>query len=269
WALMRPMGLTCVRAFGRTDVGLVREANEDSFAREALEELLQEREPELRFGAFLAIRQRNPTDLAVSGEMVGQSFQFMQIPSATPLAVVSLQKKKEVVLFGNSIAVNMSSPVSPTPSMVIMPVPGGQVKLTKTQATGEVYTSIANCDLVSILRSMASIQASYNDVVHTIDVLSKQNALTTPIAMNPRPYAGREYVRKNFSDTTPSNDSILDVVSIDRSSIDTQEKKQFAWLSPTSWFKPSKSPVSKNLASEPSQMISSELSDEELDLLNH
>jgi hypothetical protein len=244
--------------------------NEDSLAREALEELLQESEPELRYGAYLAIRQRNPTDMAVVGEKIGQICQFVQIPSGVPQVVVSLEKKKEVLLFGSSVAVHLGSSLSPSPTLKVAPAPGGQVKLTKIQPSGDVFHAVVSSDLVSIIRSMVSIEASYNDVVHTIDHLSRQQALVTPVAMNPRPQAGRVYNRKQTSDNLDSVDTKLDIVSIDRSSLGAKEKKSFAWLSPTSWWKSTKSaPSARSTSNESSSLNSLDLSDEELDLLNN
>ena len=244
--------------------------NEDSMAREALEELLQEREPELRFGAFWAIRHRNPTDLAVSGEMIGQDFQFVQIPSAIPLMAVSLQTKKEIVLFGNSIGVELRSPLSPTPALKITPVMGDQLKMTKRKTSGEVFNTIVASDVVSILRGMANIQASYNDVVHTLNRLSNAKALATPLALNPRPSAGREYVRKSPLNASSDVESKLNIVSIDNSSVKKLVSTSFGWITPTSWWKkPQQSTVKKSLPKEPPAESSLELSDEERALLNN
>lgn len=244
--------------------------NEDSMAREALEELLQEREPELRFGAFWAIRHRNPTDLAVSGEMIGQDFHFVQIPSATPLIAVSLQTKKEIVLFGNSTGVELRSPLSPTPALKITPVMGDQIKMTKRKTSGEVFNTIVASDVVSILRGMTIIQASYNDVVHTLNSLSNARALATPLALNPRPAAGREYVRKSPLDASSNVESKLDIILIDNSSVKKLVSNSFGWLTPTSWWKkPQPGTVKTRLPKESPAESSFELSDDERALLDN
>jgi len=214
--------------------------NEDSSAREALEELLQEAEPELRFGAFLSIRDRNPNDFVLSGEPVGQAFHLVQVPSAIPLLVVSLQKKKEIVLFGNSVAITLRDQLTPTPSLKISSVPGDQIKVTKRHTDGAVTHAIVASDVVSLLRAMGTVEASYNDVVHTLDTLSSRQALSMPLALNPRPFAGREYKRKDISTAQASPDSKMDVVQVDGSSVDRSQSKGFQLTSPVSWFKPSK-----------------------------
>jgi len=218
--------------------------NEDSLAREALEELLQEAEPELRFGAFWSIRDRNPNDFVLSGEPVGQAFHLVQIPSAIPLLAVSFQKKKEIVLFGNSVAITLRDQLTPTPSLKISSVPGDQIKLTKRHTDGAVTHAIVASDVVSLLRAMGTVEASYNDVVHTLDTLSSRQALSMPLALNPRPFAGREYNRKDLSTAQSSTDAKMDVVQVDGSSVDRSQSKGFKLSSPVSWFKPSK-PSSK------------------------
>ncbi len=87
---------------------------------------------------------------------------------------------------------------------------------------------------------MGTVEASYNDVVHTLDTLSSRQALSMPLALNPRPFAGREYNRKDLSTAQASPDSKMDVVQVDGSSVDRSQSKGFQLTSPVSWFKPSK-----------------------------
>jgi len=164
-------------------VGLV--VNEDSSARVALEELLQAQDPDLRFGAFKAIRQKNPSDMTAKGETIGKNFQFVQVPSSIPLLTVSLQKHKEVILFGNSIALMLNAPIAPTTLLTLTPVSGDQIKITKRHVSGEIRNAIVPSDVVSVIRGFGTIDASYNDVVHTLNQLAISQSLATPVAMNP------------------------------------------------------------------------------------
>jgi len=163
--------------------GLV--VNEDSSAREALEQLLQDPEPDLRFGAFNAIRSRNPNDMSVKGETIGKNFQFVQVPSSTPLLAISLQKQKEVILFGNNISISLFAPLSPTQLLTLTPIPGDQIKLSKRQGNGETHHVVVANDIVSLLRGFGMLRTNYNDVVHTMDKLAMIQALATPVVMNP------------------------------------------------------------------------------------
>jgi hypothetical protein len=241
--------------------------HDDPLAREALQQLLQESEPELRFGAYLAMKNRNATDLALAGESVGTDFHFTQIPSTTGLIAVSLQKKKEIVLFGGSTPVRIRETLNPTSSMRLTPVMGDQIKLTRREVDGTTSHAIVNSDIVSVIRGMGTISASYNDLVHTLDVLSAKQALAVPIAMNPRPQAGREYTRKNHSTADASAAGQVDVVKVDSSSVEKKDAGPFGWISPASWVKPSKKKKSISVV-ERSAIASPELTDEELSLVS-
>lgn len=242
--------------------------NEQSSAREALEELLQESEPELRFGAFWSIRNRNANDSALSGESVGKAFHFVQVPSAVPLLAISFQKKKEIVLFGDQVAIKLKTQLTPTPSLKITPTPGNQLKLTKRHTDGDITNAIVASDIVSVLRAMGTIDASYNDVVHSLEALSSSQALSTPLALNPRPLAGREYTRKDISTTESTTDAKMDVIQVDGASVDRSGTTGFKLISPASWFKSTKATTKTSEKSDLPSMPSLDNKDEDLSDMN-
>ncbi len=246
--------------------GLV--VNEDSSAREALEQLLQEPDPDLRFGAFRAIRLRNPTDMSVKGEVIGKDIQFVQVPSSIPLLVVSLQKHKELILFGNSIAISLSAPFSPTQLLTLTPTASNQIKLTKRQGSGEVRNSVVASDVVSVLRGLGNIQANYNDVVHTFNQLALNQAMSTPVAMNPLHNQNMQIVDAANKDFKSFHD--LQEVSVDNASVDHTNSKKSSWwpaigLRRASWSK-SKRAQSRDdpISNQKESPTHHELSDEEL-----
>ncbi len=214
--------------------------NEDSSAREALESLLQSSEPDLRFGAFRAIRMRNPSDMTVKGELIGKNFQFVQVPSSNPLLTVSLQKQKEVILFGDSTAISLVAPLSPSPLLTLSPTNDGQIKLTKRHGNGEAHNSIVNADILSVLRGLGNVNANYNDVVHTLNQLALEQCLATPVSMNP-------LHQKDMLIVDPSN---LDAMKfrdqkelvVDSASVQQSASPKFRWwpaigLRKASWNK--------------------------------
>lgn len=210
-------------------VGLV--VNEDSSAREALEQLLQDPEPDLRFGAFNAIRTRNPNDMSVKGETIGKNFLFVQVPSSTPLLAVSLQKQKEVILFGNSIGISLFAPLAPTQLLTLTPVAGDQIKMSKRQSNGETHHVVVASDLVSLLQGFGMLRANYNDVVHSLDKLSMIQALATPVAMHPLP--------NQEAKTAESEKEI----QVDNASAKYTESRKSNWWTPagllrTTWIRP-------------------------------
>lgn len=203
--------------------------NEQESARDALERLLQEPEPELRFGAFLAIRNRDVSDPRVQGEKLTPGVELHQIPSSTPLLAVSLQSRPELLFFGNSAPILLPSPINPTSAISITPVLGDQLKLNK-RLSEEVASVVVPADTLSLLRGLGTIGASYNEFVHSIDQLNAMKCSSVPIAMNPRPMAGRIYKR----DQDDSEDAIASVVSVDGA---TRPKEESSWWYVPDWFK--------------------------------
>ncbi|HUP79153.1 MAG TPA: HEAT repeat domain-containing protein, partial [Pirellula sp.] len=249
-------------------VGLV--VSEDSSAREALEQLLQEPDPDLRFGAFKAIRLRNPTDISVKGEFLGNNFQFVQIPSSIPLLAVSLQKQKEVILFGNSIGVTLTEPVSPTPLLTLTPLLGDQIKLRKRHGNGEIRYAVVANDIVSVLRGLGNIQANYNDVVHTVNQMSLDQTLSTPVAMNPLHNQDMQIV--DAANQNSKAFSGAKEVSVDNTSVDHSSSKKSSWWSTIGLRKASLKRAAKDektVSNDKALPANPEMSDEELsEMLN-
>lgn len=203
--------------------------NEQESAREALERLLQEPEPELRFGAFLAIRNRDASDPRTQGERLTPNVELHQIPSGIPLLAVSLQSKQELMLFGPTSPIQLPTPINPTSAISITPVLGDQLKLNKRNSE-DVASVIVPADTLSLLRGLGTIGASYNEFVHSIDQLNTMKCLSTSVAMNPRPMAGRVYKR----DQADAADERASVVSVDGS---TRPKEESSWWYVPDWFK--------------------------------
>ena len=202
--------------------------NEHPSAREALLELLQEKESELCYGAMLALRQKNPRDPAVLGEAIGDICQLIHFPSKNNIVAVSLEQQKEIVIFGNNSPIDLNRELSPSPTLRIAPLSGGLLRIAKTQLNGEILQSIISNDLQSFLHALPSINASYDDVVHSLDQLGVGKHLTGQVAMNPRPRAGRIYQR-DTSEQEPIEE-VIESVQVDSSSR-MKEKSKRSWIS--------------------------------------
>lgn len=202
--------------------------NEQDSAREALEKLLQESEPELRYGAFWAIRQRDESDALVQGERLNDRVSMSLISSQSPLIAVSLQTKQEIVCFGNTSPVTLTSTLNPTPFVTLTPVSGNQLLVTRKSAS-DVIRSVVEADTVSLLRALGAANASYNDLVQTLSLLSEKKCISTPVAFNPRPMAGRIYKRDGESEETAERP-----VEVDASSRQNETK---SWWTVSNWFR--------------------------------
>jgi len=206
--------------------------NEHPSARDALNDLLQEAEPETRYGALLAIRQKNMRDPAVIGDTIGDVCNLIQIPSKIPLVVVSMEQKKEIVLYGGNAAIDLPGELSPTPSLRLVPLAGGLIRIAKRQSDGEMLQGIIANDLQSLLRALPSVEGNYGDVVHILDQLGQKGYISIPVAINPRPRAGRIY--KRDQDGTEESVEELESIQVDGASHATNPSKR-SWMQFASW----------------------------------
>lgn len=167
--------------------------NEHPTARAALEQLLQDSDPELRFGAYHYLYLKDPRNPMVSGERIGEAFRMVKVPSSHSLVAVSMERRPEVVVFGSSPEIHLTKTLEPTPSLRISPMSSGLVRVAKRTISGEVLQSIHTADLVSILKAMPAIEGNYGDVVHLLDALEQSKSCSVAIAMHPLPRTSRLY----------------------------------------------------------------------------
>lgn len=162
-------------------------------AKDELEQLLQETEPELRYGALLALRRRDPRNAMTFGEPIGELAHVISIPSEKPLITVALQERPEIAIFGDSSLVQMNDFFEVNPRMTMRSEPDGQIRLVRFQPNEEDLTALVAPDVISVINGIRTIGGTYNDLVVWLDEASRRQWIAAPISMNPRPEAGRVY----------------------------------------------------------------------------
>ena len=122
--------------------------------------------------------------------------------------------------------------------------------------------------MVSVLRGLGNIHANYNDVVHTLNQLAMNQAMSTPVAMNPLHNQDMQIVEsvnkesKSFHDTKE--------VNVDNASVEHSSSKKSNWwpalgMRRASWSKPKRARTTDNQDSSHKELPTHhELSDEEL-----
>lgn len=186
--------------------------NEHASAREALESLLQDPDPELRFGAYWYLHQRDANNPMLAGESIGDSFKFIRIPSEHPQVCVSMERRPEVILFGSNPELRLTSQLEPTPSLRITPMPSGLIRVAKRMLNGEILQTIITADFASLIKSMVAVQGNYGDIVHTLDAIQQCGGCTAQVALHPLPRTGRLYGQKTEieAESIESDDSMQD-----------------------------------------------------------
>ncbi|MCY3007586.1 MAG: HEAT repeat domain-containing protein [Planctomycetota bacterium] len=167
--------------------------NQHASAREALESLLQDPDPEIRFGAYWYLHYRDSRNPMIAGEPIGESFRLVRIPSEHSLICVAMERRPEVILFGPTPELKIVKQLEPTPSLRITPMSSGLIRVAKRTLSGEILQTIITSDLVSLIKSMIAVQGNYGDLVHTLDAIERCGACSTAVAMHPLPRTGRLY----------------------------------------------------------------------------
>ena len=196
-------------------------------AKEALEQLLQDDNPELRYGALLALRRRDSHDAFTQGTLIGDSknplTHFVSIPSDKPLIAVSLQERPEITIFGENVGVMMSDFFEVNSRLTMRGDPDGKIRITRFQPSNEDLNSIVASDVLSVIEGFRAIGASYNDLVVWLDEASRQGWVAAPIAMNPRPNnKGRALDRDATSKADEKSKSTIDISQ--KSTSDAEKK---------------------------------------------
>ena len=185
--------------------------NEHPSARESLEKLLQDPDPELRFGAYWYLHHRDATNPMLSGESIGDSFRLVRIPSEHAQVCVSMERRPEIILFGSNPELKITRQLEPTPSLRITPMPSGLIRVAKRALNGEILQTIITADFNSLVKAMVAVQGNYGDIVHSLDAIQQCGGCSAQVALHPLPRTGRLYGQKT---------------EIDQETIESQESTQ-------------------------------------------
>jgi hypothetical protein len=157
-----------------------------------LAELMTSPHPELRYGAFRALRllKESQPDPRVGGEQFNESFWVHRVASESPpLVHFTVSQRAEVVLFGKGHVL--------TPPLKLL---AGQ-EFTVTADAGEGRCNVGRfmhrqgkierrqCSLRldDVLRTMGEMGAQYTDVVELLRSLEEQRGLTCSVRVNALP----------------------------------------------------------------------------------
>jgi flagellar basal body P-ring protein FlgI len=204
-------------------------ALDDALGMTKLEELLGADSPELRYGAFRALREINPNGDLIRGEWAERSFMIHRVPTAgKPLVHLLRQGRAEVVLFSGkgvkpassalksidaardlSESTPAKSPenediVADEPKLVPPFALTAGSNLTVTARKGDTVATVsrfsarssgeathAQCPLrvTDVLKQMAELGASYSDVAEMLRKADERKALSCELAFDALPKA--------------------------------------------------------------------------------
>jgi flagellar basal body P-ring protein FlgI len=184
-------------------------------AYEALSELLHSPSAETRYGAFRAMRLRNPNDPAVKGERLGNQFTLNLVPSLTePMIHVSKVQRAEIVLFGQELRMRPPTGIYAGPDILLTSPDSEQVKISRFVPGEEDRIVFSSTAVDQVIRAIASVGGTYGDVVQAIHEAKQAGLLDARVAVDAIPKPGRTYYRSNEA-PTEVDDADLDSLIMD------------------------------------------------------
>ena len=150
---------------------------------------------ETRYGAFRALKNRNPLDFTIRGEILGGYFSYHAIPSqAPPMVHITTQKLPEIVLFGTDIFIRQPFVLEGPTIFVNGQVPGS-VAVTQFAKSGLDERREVTPRLDEIIRAVVELGGSYPDVVQMLRQADMSGMLSCSLEINRLPEPNRIYRR--------------------------------------------------------------------------
>ena len=165
---------------------------DDAICLEQLVELMKKTDPQVRYGAFVALKSADEKHDGVRGRKVAGSYMLHQVaPESAPMIHVAASGKSEIVLFGSRFPV--SGPFSfPLGKEYIVAAKSGEPTVTITRVAtknGEPVTVEQRClsDIVAILKTLGEMGAGYVEAIEFIKRAENAVALTAPVYLDHSP----------------------------------------------------------------------------------
>ncbi|MCL2709419.1 MAG: flagellar basal body P-ring protein FlgI [Planctomycetaceae bacterium] len=165
-----------------------------------LQELLHVPDGEIRYGAFRALKSRNPTDRTIRGEIMGDptkgQFSYHGINTqAPPMVHITAQRTPEIVLFGTNIFLRQPFGLNAGPLYFVNGHHPNEVVVSRfvTRGTDEKRTVSNRLD--EIIRAVVDMGGTYPDVVQLIRRADRAGVLSCRLEVDCLPEADRTYRR--------------------------------------------------------------------------
>lgn len=188
-----------------------------------LTDLLSSPVPEVRYGAFRALREQDPKNDAVSGVKLGKTFMLHRVaPGSKPLVHITTDKRCEIVLFGEAPAL-----VSPYSFMVgsefSVTCKAGDPLVTVSRFSTKSGNKVEQCPatLDEVLRTLAKLGGGYTDALHLLKLADKMKCLNCDLAVNALPRALGVQQLAELGKTDPTFQKELEMLTGTESLVDT------------------------------------------------
>jgi len=172
---------------------------------DALNELMHVKSIETRYGAFRALRTRNPKDPVTRGEVLDTKFAYHVLAtSGEPLIHLTRSKRPEVVLFGTDMRLKNTQFLNAGKRIMLKGLETGEIKISRFAPGEDDKHETCSTEVDKVIRAVVRFGASYSDVIQLLNEAKKSGCLEARIAVEALPTPGRKYQRSTDPEI-PSN----------------------------------------------------------------
>lgn len=170
-------------------------------AHEELSRLLHVASAETRYGAFCALREMNPMDPQLGRTAAGESLLFYEVESGGPPMVhIARTKRPEVVVFGSGHEIKTPLLAMVGKKLIVKGSPGGNLRITRYAPGSEDKSRECAASTNALLRALVEVDATYPEIVSTLQQAKQQECLLARLAFDAIPQAGRTYSREESTE---------------------------------------------------------------------
>jgi flagellar basal body P-ring protein FlgI len=165
-------------------------------ALDGLSDLLHVKSIETRYGAFRAMRTRNPQDPTTRGEILDKKFRYHVIPTTgEPLVHVTRTRMPEIVVFGHEQRLKDPQILWAGKRILITPLENGYLRAGRYDPGEETAFETFPPELDKLIRTIVKLGGGYADIVQCLQEARQAGCLEGRLAVEALPRPNRKYYR--------------------------------------------------------------------------
>jgi len=167
-------------------------------ALDGLTELLHVQSAETRYGAFRAMRIRNPGDPTTKGEALDKKFRYHIVPTTgEPLVHISRSRVPELVVFGHEQRLVAPKMLKAGKRILITPLDNGDLRAGRYDPGQETVYETFPPLLDKLIRAIVKLGGGYADVIECLQEAKQSGCLEAKLAVEAMPRPDRKYYRED------------------------------------------------------------------------
>lgn len=165
-------------------------------AYDALVDLTHVDSVETRYGAFRALRKRNPNDPLIKGEFMETKFFYHVIATVGPPMVhISRSRQPEIVLFGHETTIEPPAFLYAGKNILLRGLKTGEIRVTRYSAGMDAEAVVCSNRLDDVIRTIVAQGGEYSDLLQFIHEARDKGYLDCKVVVDALANPNRTYYR--------------------------------------------------------------------------